>query len=248
MEGLEDQKQRDYGIKNNNDAMLLRFLRARNFDLDKAFEMMVETLKFRTSFQNKGVEAITSRDCIYEMSTGKCFFHGRDKGGRPICILRSRFHDPNKSETPESERFAVCTMEYGRKLLLPPGETVTLIFDMGNAAMKNIDFGNIKFMVKTLQSFYPECLYKVLIFKSSWLFWGVWKCVKPMLDPITAEKIAFVDKKNIKEFIDPDQTLVEFGGTDQWQYTAHGYSKMVDQALAAPAPAQTPIPAASSAE
>jgi len=236
MQGIADEALRDYGLKINDDVMLLRYLRARSFNVEQAHLMMVETLKFRLTFQDKGVDAITYEDCLNEMACGKSFFRGRDKDDRPVGIIRSRCHDPAKSEKLESERFAVCTMEYGRKLLKAPGETVTLIFDMTGATMKNIDYGNIKFMVKTLQSYYPECLHKVLIFNSTWLFWGVWKLVKPLLDPVTAEKIAFVDKKTIKDFIDSEHVLAAYGGNDTWEYNVQEYTREVGEAMSGSPP------------
>lgn len=38
-----------------DDAILLRFLRAREFDLDKSFELITEALEWRTNFGGKGV-------------------------------------------------------------------------------------------------------------------------------------------------------------------------------------------------
>ncbi len=42
-------------------------------------------------------------------------------------------------------------MEYGRRLLKPPCETVTLVFDMTGVALKNLDLKSVQFMINTLQ-------------------------------------------------------------------------------------------------
>jgi len=235
LQNIEDPSLRDYGCSWVDDRILLRFLRARNFDLKNAETMMLETLKWRTSFQQRGVDALSYKDCENELAPGKSFFHGMDKEGRPVCIIKSRMHDPSKSEKLEAERFAVCMIEYGRRLLKQPVETVTLIFDMSNSTMKNIDVANLRFMIRTLQSHYPECLGKILIFNSSWLFWGIWKLVKPMLDPVTAAKLAFVDKNTIKDFINPELCLKEFGGDDAWEYDYTDYSRCMENAMSCPA-------------
>jgi len=234
LHSIEDESLREYGVRTTDDRILLRFLRARNFIVNNAEAMMLETLRWRTSFQDKGVDALSYKDCMNELSPGKSFFHGVDKEGRPVCIIKSRLHDPSKSERLEAERFAVCMIEYGRRLLKLPVETVTLVFDMSNSTMKNIDIANLRFMIKTLQSHYPECLGKILVFNSSWIFWGIWKLVKPMLDPVTAAKLAFVDKNNIKDFIQPDVCLKEFGGNDCYEYNFTDYSKQMGEVMSCP--------------
>lgn len=46
----------------------------------------------------------------------------------------------------------------------------------------------------------------------------MWKIIKTWLPPKSIEKIKFVDKKSLKEFVEPDQALVSWGGTDNYEY------------------------------
>ena len=46
---------------------------------------------------------------------------------------------------------------------------------------------------------------------------GVWKAVKPWLDPVTAAKVTFIPKGALPEYI-PSQTLMEeYGGADTYK-------------------------------
>lgn len=201
-----------------NDAIVLRFLRARRFDEEEAFDMLYSMLKFRAEFQNIGVDALHPVMCENELRTGKSFFYKYDKEGRPIVYIRARLHDPSMCDPLENQRYCVLMMEYGKRLLRPPGETVTLVFDMNNASVRNIDIKSVLFMVQTLQSCYPESLGKVLIYKSTWLVNGAWKMVRPFMDPITASKVYFIKPEELTEHIREEDLPREYGGKDPFEY------------------------------
>lgn len=130
--------------------------------------------------------AITVDSVPNELRSGKTFFHGTDKEGRPVCIVKVKNHDPAKVlttlhlfsilsshpikiEVQEGQRFSLFMMEYGRTLLKPPIETVTMVFDMTEAGMKNMDLKSLQFTIQSLQNYYPESLGKVLVYNSSWV-------------------------------------------------------------------------------
>jgi len=217
---LQDPGLRDYATKFCIDIVLLKFLRARKFDVNAAYEMLVSTLIFRTSFQGRGVDAITVQSVPNEIRQEKTFFRGYDRDNRPVCIMKVRNHDPSKTDFLESQRFTIWLMEYGRTLVRPPVETVTIIFDMTGAGMRNVDMKSVQFLVQSLQNHYPESLGKVLIYNSPWFMHGVWKVVKPWLDAITAAKVYFVDKRGIRDYISDENLLVEYGGRDNFTYDA----------------------------
>lgn len=53
-----DEDLSEYANNFCDDTVLLRFLRARKFNVDNAFDMLSEALRFRTSFQDKGVDGM----------------------------------------------------------------------------------------------------------------------------------------------------------------------------------------------
>jgi len=220
---IQDKRTLEYAQGFFDDRMYLRFLRARKFVVDAAFQMLVDCIKFRLDFQGVGVDAITMESCKREATAGKSFIHGTDIHGRPIVIVRPRLHDPALTDPQESERYIVFMMEHCRKTLPPHIEQVSLIFDMTGVSRKNMDLKTTKYMVNVLQNYYPESLGSVLIYNSTWLVLGVWKVVKPWLDQVTANKVTFVDDKSMKSFVSENNLLSEYGGKDKYEFSAAEY-------------------------
>ena len=131
-------------IKHDNpDAMVLRFLRARKWDVQAAIVMLVSTLHWREKemqldedvmkngeggalTQSKTAnpaEAKEATDFLTQMRMGKSFLHGTDKEGRPCCYVRSRLHRQGEQSEKSLERFTVYTIETARFLLRPPIDT-----------------------------------------------------------------------------------------------------------------------------
>ncbi|GAM21152.1 hypothetical protein SAMD00019534_043270, partial [Acytostelium subglobosum LB1] len=209
-------------IEKLDDSMILRFLRARKWKLEDSYNMLQEALSFRASFQDKGVDFITESSVENELKCGKSFFHGSDKEGRPICIVRTRKHDSSQRDLDEAQRYIVYVMETGKELLPEGIETCTLIFDMSSFSTKNMDYPLCKFMVEMFQKYYPESLSKCFILNAPWMFMGIWSIIKHWLDPYTVSKINFVKSKQLLEYIHPEQLLTSYGGASDFKYTYKG--------------------------
>ncbi|EPE02735.1 phosphatidylinositol transfer protein csr1 [Ophiostoma piceae UAMH 11346] len=222
------------------DALVLRFLRARKWDVDKALVMLVSTMHWRSQEMHvdddimlKGeagavADAASSadeklktvgEDFLAQMRMGKSYIHGTDKMGRPICIVRVRLHHQGDQVEESVERCTVYTIETARMTLQPPVDTATIIFDMTSFSLANMDYSPVKFMIKCFEANYPECLGAVLVHKSPWLFQGIWRVIRGWLDPVVASKVHFTNNvKDMEEFIARDQIIKELGGDEDWEY------------------------------
>jgi len=124
------------------DALLLRFLRARKWDVDKALVMMVSTMHWRRAemhvdddiIKNGELGALDNthgdaksqkndHDFLVQLRMGKSFLHGLDSQGRPMCFVRARLHKQGEQTEESLERFTVYTIETARMLLRPPIDT-----------------------------------------------------------------------------------------------------------------------------
>lgn len=125
------------------DALLLRFLRARKWDVDKALVMMISTMKWRLDemhvdddiVKNGELKALedtkstdskvkkNAEDFLTQLRMGKSFLHGLDNEGRPMCFVRARLHRAGEQTEESLERFTVYTIETARMLLRPPIDT-----------------------------------------------------------------------------------------------------------------------------
>ncbi|KAF4121604.1 SEC14 [Geosmithia morbida] len=221
------------------DALALRFLRARKWDVDRALVMMVSTMNWRHTemhvdddimFEGEAGSLADSRgegkkskksgeDFMEQLRLGKSFLHNVDKFGRPICTVRVRFHKQGDQSEESLERYTVYIIETARMLLEPPVDTATIIFDMTGFSMANMDYAPVKFMIKCFEANFPESLGTVLVHNSPWLFQGIWKVIRGWLDPVVAGKVHFTNTvADLKEFIDADKISKELGGDEDWEY------------------------------
>lgn len=127
--------------QDNPDALVLRFLRAEKWDVAKGFVKLVNTLAWRTKEirvdedivpngelyalqESKKSEKNDGGDFLAQLRMGKSYFHGADKEGRPICVVRVRFHKPGAQSEKALNRYIVHCIEMVRILLVPPVETM----------------------------------------------------------------------------------------------------------------------------
>ncbi|OIW26772.1 phosphatidylinositol transfer protein CSR1 [Coniochaeta ligniaria NRRL 30616] len=220
------------------DALVLRFLRARKWDVEKALVMLISTMNWRAHDMHvdddimkngeggaaeleNGTDAAArvSRDFLAQIRMGKSFLHGVDKNGRPICVVRVRLHRQGEQVEESLERYTVYIIETCRMLLQPPVDTATIVFDMTGFSMANMDYTPVKFMIKCFEANYPESLGAVLVHKAPWVFQGIWKIIKGWLDPVVAGKVHFTNNvKEVEEFIPVKHIPKELDGEEDWEY------------------------------
>ncbi|KXX82405.1 Phosphatidylinositol transfer protein CSR1 [Madurella mycetomatis] len=221
------------------DALVLRFLRARKWDVERALIMLVSTMNWRAQEMKvdedimkngeaaalaaeKGSEGTTQKlghDFLTQIRKGISYIHGTDKQGRPICFVNVRLHRQGEQAEESLERYTVYLIETCRMLIQPPVDTATIVFDMTGFSMANMDYTPVKFMIKCFEANYPECLGTVLVHKAPWIFQGIWKVIRGWLDPVVANKVHFTNNaKELEEFVSLKQIPKDLEGEEDWTY------------------------------
>ncbi|KAJ2003485.1 phosphatidylinositol transfer protein csr1 [Coemansia thaxteri] len=202
------------------DVLLLRFLRARKWDLDKAYRMAIAAVKWRV--QEHVEEIVWLGDSANDASLmwkGVSYAHGKDRLGQPIIWSSSCLHHQKDQSYPQLKRYLIWMMETLRQLLAPPIERVCLIMDLTDHSNANMDWPFVKTFLKFLEAYYPECLGICIVYNGPWWFSGVWKLISPLLDPVVASKVQFAQKpEGLLKFINEDELLEMRGGKDAYTY------------------------------
>ncbi|KZT33274.1 hypothetical protein SISSUDRAFT_1011154 [Sistotremastrum suecicum HHB10207 ss-3] len=205
-----------YDAERHDDATLLRFLRARKFDLEKALAMFIANEKWRKEF---GVdEIVKSFDFKEKQEVDKFYpqyYHKMDKDGRPIYIERLGQLNVNElwKITTQDRLIKRLVLEYEKFLTerLPacsravghPVETSCTILDLKGVGIKQ--FFDVKGSVQKAseigQDRYPECMGKFYIINAPWGFSTVWSLVKGWLDPVTVAKISILGSSYQKDLL-----------------------------------------------
>lgn len=212
------------------DNLVLRFVRARKWDVDKSLVMMTDTMKWRC-YEGKPDKILCSGELgcvendkpgvIYQFQLGKCIIRGHDRKGRPIAMVRARKHHSSDQTPEEIEIYTLLIIEYARLMLNEPIDTCDILFNLSKMTMANMDWGAVSYIVRCFESHYPESLGILFVHKAPWIFSGIWRIVKTWLDPVVASKIVFTNSdKDLEKYIERDNIPKEVGGDDdyEWHY------------------------------
>ncbi|XP_043951924.1 SEC14-like protein 2 [Gambusia affinis] len=212
-----------------HDHYLLRWLRARNFNLQKSENMIRKHVEFRKQMKVDTIITDWKPPEVIEkyVSGGMC---GYDREGSPIwydvigpldpkgLLLSATKQDFLKTKIRHIEMLQrECrrqTEKLGKNI-----ESTTLIYDCEGLGLKHIwkpaieTYGEILTMY---EDNYPEGLKKVLLIKAPKMFPMAYNLIKHFLCEETRRKIVVIGsnwQEVLRKHIDPDQLPVVYGGT-----------------------------------
>ncbi|ORX94460.1 CRAL-TRIO domain-containing protein [Clohesyomyces aquaticus] len=223
------------GFNDNLDTLtMLRFLRARKFNVELAKQMFMDCEKWRREYAGVGVdELVRTFDYKERPEVFKYypqFYHKTDKDGRPVYIEQLGNVDLTAlAKITSQERMVqnlVCEYEKMADPRLPACsrksgyllETSCSILDLKGVGIAKATsvYGYLQAVSAISQNYYPERLGKLYVINAPWGFAGVFSFVKKFLDPVTVNKIHILGSGYEKELLAqvPAENLPKlFGGT-----------------------------------
>lgn len=177
------------------DAYMLRCLRARKWDVDRALAIIGSTCAFRVQYDISGIMksaelGLTStRGGFNIMHNGISYVYGATSAGEPVYFIEVGSHYSSNQTAEELKRGVILLQESLQILMPPPVERKVVIFNLNNFGLRNMDWSIVLFMAKTMESFYPETLARVYVHGAPWIFKPIWSILRPLLDPVVREKV-----------------------------------------------------------
>lgn len=211
------------------DAHILRFLRARDFSVEKAREMLVHSLAWRKLHNiDHLLNTYKPPDVLEKYYTGG--WHYCDRDDRPLYILRLGLMDVKglmKSVGEENllkhvlwvneeglRRASEATRQKGH-----PVSACTCIVDLEGLSMRHLWRPGIRALlriIETVEANYPETMGRLLIVRAPRVFPVLWTLISPFIDENTSKKfmiyggndykgpgglVDFIDEKYIPDFL-----------------------------------------------
>uniref|UniRef100_A0A8D2M361 SEC14 like lipid binding 5 n=1 Tax=Zonotrichia albicollis TaxID=44394 RepID=A0A8D2M361_ZONAL len=214
------------------DEHILRFLRARDFNIDKAREMLCQSLAWRKQYQvDLILQSWRPPALLQEYYTGG--WHYQDKDGRPLYILRLGQMDTKglvKALGEESLlRHVLSINEEGQKrceentnIFGRPITSWTCLVDLEGLNMRHLWRPGVKALlriIEVVEDNYPETLGRLLIVRAPRVFPVLWTLVSPFINENTRQKFLIYSGNNYQgsgglvDYVDKD-VIPDFLGGD----------------------------------
>ncbi|XP_057461616.1 phosphatidylinositol/phosphatidylcholine transfer protein SFH13-like isoform X2 [Actinidia eriantha] len=220
-------------LKHDDYHALLRFLKAREFNIEKTIQMWEEMLNWRKEY---GIDTILEDFEFEELEEVLQYYpqvyHGVDREGRPVYIERlGRAHASKlmgittidrylkyhvqEFERALQEKFPACSIAAKRRIC-----SATTILDVQGLGIKNFTktaASLLAAMSKIDNSYYPETLHRMFIVNAGPGFKKMlWPAAQKFLDAKTIAKIQVLEPKSLSklhEAIDSSQLPDFLGGS-----------------------------------
>ncbi|XP_066542700.1 motile sperm domain-containing protein 2 isoform X2 [Hoplias malabaricus] len=217
-----------------DDALVDGYLTWRQFVVDDALKMIDESFQWRKEFNVNDLTESSVPRWMFE--TGAVYLHGYDKEGNKLFWFKVKLHVKDAKTALDKKRYVAFWLErYAKR---EPGMPLTVVFDMSESGLSNIDMDFVKYIINCFKVYYPKFLSKMVIVEMPWIMNAAWKIVKTWLGPEAISKLKFASKTEVQTFIGPEYLPPHMGGTDQFKYS---YPPLPDDDFRSPISENGPI-------
>lgn len=224
------------------DAVMLRYLRARKWDVHAALNSICSTTRYRVEKNvqqlvrdgEEGLASTVGGRKLLQKGIASCLGHA--PGGQPIVWFEVGAHLASAQTQAELEK-AIILMQEWLNLSMPPGsppmlaatnhhyvpsvERKVVVFNLTKFGLRNMDWWAVFFLCNSLERWYPETLERVYVHNPPWIFRPIWAILRALLDPGVRDKVRLTSTVEEMDLIPPDEipsNLVEGGQLHGWSW------------------------------
>ncbi|PIA37834.1 hypothetical protein AQUCO_03000403v1 [Aquilegia coerulea] len=241
----------------STDVLLLKFLRARDFRVNEALNMLINTLQWRKEYN---CDSILDEEINPDLSS-VAFMDGVDREGHPICLnVYGAFQNNElyqktfgtEEQRQQFLRWRVQLMEKGiKKLDFSPGGVCSIlqINDLKNTpgpSKKELRVAT-KQAVGLLQDNYPEFVARNIFVNVPFWYYAFNALLSPFLTQRTKSKFVFARPANVSEtllkYIPANEIPTKYGGLKRDNDTEFSTEQVTELFLKAGSTETIEIPA-----
>ncbi|KAK7267356.1 hypothetical protein RIF29_20026 [Crotalaria pallida] len=206
------------------DIVLRKFLKAKDFKINDAFDMLQKTMIWRSE---NNIDGIIDEDLDFENAG---FLKGADREGRPVCyqvrgVFRDKLVYKNTFGTQQKRdrffRWGIQIMEKAiKKLRFREGgvDSIVLIYDLRNTpaqGMKDLHSISRKTII-LFQNYYPELVHKSIVVYAPFWFFTSQVIFSKLMSQSNIKRFVFARPQNTTQTllknIGPEHLPVQYGG------------------------------------
>lgn len=210
----------------SSNVVLLKFLRAREFKVNDAFEMLKKTLRWRKEFK---IDSISDEEFEADLASA-AYMGGVDREGHPICynifgvLEREDVYEKTVATEEKREQFLrwrVQLMEKGVEKLDFKADGINSLLQINDlknspgASKKEVRVAVNK-AVGLLQDNYPEFVAKNIFINVPFWYYAFHSLLSPFLTQRTRSKLVFVRPSKVTEtllkYIPIQEIPIQYGG------------------------------------
>lgn len=199
-----------------SDWYVKRFLLARGRNVDEAFKMIRDAMRWRNEY---GFALMKDSDFPYEFyKIGGLFPYEKDKQGNVMIYMRIKLHRKIPELEEPVKRFIMHIVNKVDKET--DGNGMGIVFDCTGAGYVNIDMDFLSFLITTGTSYFPVGLKYILVYDLPWILTPFRKIAMALVPGKMQQLIRFANKNDITEFIARENLPDYLGGTCRRNYRA----------------------------
>uniref|UniRef100_A0A8D0EAW9 Motile sperm domain containing 2 n=1 Tax=Salvator merianae TaxID=96440 RepID=A0A8D0EAW9_SALMN len=218
---------RDVERLQQDDTWVDNFLIWRHDVLDDTLKMVDESFQWRKEY---AVHDLTESSLPKGLlDAGALYLHGYDKEGYKLFWFRVKLHTKDPKTQFEKKKLVAFWLErYARR---EHGKPLTVVFDMAETGLSNIDLDFVRYIIGCFKVYYPNYLTKIVIFELPWIMNAAFKLVKSWLGAEASNLLKLTNKNEIQEYISAEYLPPYMGGTDTFKYS---YPPLIDDDFQTP--------------
>jgi len=206
-------------------ACFCRYLRARDWNVEKSSNLLAETLIWR---RQKKPNLITIADVKEVRSLGTMYINGFDKQNQPVIYVKPGAYNPYPVEQRLKYLMYILEAAISKMDVSHHIEKLCWVIDFsgyGNRAKSPDGKAVAQNSLNILQNHYPERLGILCIINSPWYFSMLYTLLSPLLNSVTKKKIHWISGTSpeqlfepLSNFIDPEQLEEKYGGKNTFKF------------------------------